>query len=175
LARRERIPDHTSVGRSSVVPYKPGEGPSERHYRRLSTNSRFEPIVRKWCERHGFELRITNNDHHWQIRKGSFLAEWWPSSAKLVLNKNWEEGVHCHDYKQALRVIAESSHRWIPEIEQPRVKQQDLTLGFADCRKKPVADEPDGCLPETMGSLFGIQFEIETSIKKPFGGGRTSL
>jgi hypothetical protein len=109
------------------------------------------------------------------MRKGPFLVEWWPSSAKLVLNKKWGEGVHCHDYKQALRVIEESSHRWLPEIEQPRFKQQHLTLSFTDCRKKPVADEPDGCLPETMESLFGVQFEIESSIKKHLGGGPTSL
>jgi len=109
------------------------------------------------------------------MRKDPFLAEWWPSSAKLVLNKKWEEGIHCHDYKQALMVIEESSRRCLPEIEHPGFKQHHLTLSVTDCRKKPVAEEPDGCLPETMGSLFGLQFEIETSIKKHLGEGRTSL
>ncbi len=29
------------------------------------------------------------------------LVEWWPSSAKLVLNKQWSKGIHCHDWQQA--------------------------------------------------------------------------
>jgi hypothetical protein len=109
------------------------------------------------------------------MRKGPFLAEWWPSSAKLVLDKKWGEGIHCHDYKQALTVIEESSRRCLREIGQPGFKLQHLTLSFTDCRKKPVADEPDGCLPETLGSLFGVQFEIETSVKKHLGESQTSL
>jgi hypothetical protein len=36
----------------------------------------------------GTTLRITNEGHHWQIADGGFLAEWWPSSAKLVIGKN---------------------------------------------------------------------------------------
>jgi hypothetical protein len=50
-------------------------------------------------------LRITNEGHHWRIADGGFLAEWWPSSAKLVIGKKWHDGIHCHDYKQALKVI----------------------------------------------------------------------
>ncbi len=38
-------------------------------------------------------------------RTGGFLTEWWPSSAKLVIGKKWHDGIHCHDYKQALKVI----------------------------------------------------------------------
>ena len=36
-------------------------------------------------------------------RTGGFLTEWWPSSAKLVIGKKWHDGIHCHDYKQALK------------------------------------------------------------------------
>jgi len=53
----------------------------------------------------GVVLRITNEGHHWQLTKENFLAEWWPSSAKLVINKQWSRGRHCHDFRQALEMI----------------------------------------------------------------------
>ncbi len=111
MTQRERIPDASKAGRSSVVPYKVGEGARRRHYRRLHANLGYETAVQKWCAEHGFAMRITNEGHHWQLRKGQFVAEWWPSSAKLVLNKAWQRGIHCHDYKQALRAIADAYER----------------------------------------------------------------
>ena len=78
--------------------------------RRLSANLEQEANVRRWCEQRGLTLRITNEGHHWQITDGGFLAEWWPSSAKLVIGKKWHDGIHCHDEKQALKVI-EDFHR----------------------------------------------------------------
>ena len=66
-------------------------------------------------------MRITNEGHHWQITGGSLLAEWWPSSAKLVIGKKWHDGIHCHDYKQALKII-EDSYKAAAFIGSARVK-----------------------------------------------------
>jgi hypothetical protein len=82
-----------------------GDGRLIRHARRLNVNLQQEVHVRRWCEKRGLTLRITNGGHHWQITDGRFLAEWWPSSAKLVTGKCWQDGIHCHDYKQVLKVI----------------------------------------------------------------------
>jgi hypothetical protein len=32
----------------------------------------------------------------WQ--KGGFVAEWWPSSAKLVFNRNYDRSFDAHDW-----------------------------------------------------------------------------
>jgi len=77
----------------------------ERHTRRLHSNLRYQAEVSEWCRARGFALRITNEGHHWQLTKDKFVAEWWPSSAKLVINKRWSEGCHCHDFRQALELI----------------------------------------------------------------------
>ncbi len=77
----------------------------ERHTRRLHGNLRYEAEVRGWCRARGLELRISNEGHHWQLTQDKFVAEWWPSSAKLVFNKRWDQGCHCHDYRQALELI----------------------------------------------------------------------
>jgi hypothetical protein len=110
MSRKRSIPDSVSAGKSCIVPYHPGEDFRMRHARRLSANREQEANVRRWCEQRGLTLRITNEGHHWQITDGGFLAEWWPSSAKLVIGKKWHDGIHCHDYKQALKVI-EDFHR----------------------------------------------------------------
>jgi hypothetical protein len=108
VSRKRSIPDNRSAGRSRIVPYRRGEDFRTRHSRRLRTNLEQEADVRRWCEERGLTLRITNGGHHWQITNGVFLAEWWPSSAKLVIGKRWHAGIHCHDYRQALRVIEDS-------------------------------------------------------------------
>jgi hypothetical protein len=105
MSRKRSIPDRVSAGRSRIVPYRQGENSRSRHARRLSANLAEEANVRRWCEQRGLTLRITNEGHHWQITDGHFLAEWWPSSAKLVIGKRWHHGIHCHDYKQVLKVI----------------------------------------------------------------------
>ena len=105
MSRKGSIPDRVSAGRSRIVPYYGGEDFTTRHARRLSANLEQEADVRRRCEQRGLTLRVTNEGHHWQITDGCFLAEWWPSSATLVIGKKWHNGIHCHDYKQALKVI----------------------------------------------------------------------
>src|SRR5215813_9313209 len=108
MGRKRSIPDSKRAGRSRIVPFYRGEDFRTRHARRLATNLHQEADVRQWCDQRGLRLRITNEGHHWQITDGAFLAEWWPSSAKLVINRRWHDGIHCHDYQQALKIIGES-------------------------------------------------------------------
>ena len=175
MARKRGIPDRTSAGRSSVVPYKRGENGSDRHSRRLNTNSRYETAVRQWCVEHGFEVCITNHHHHWQMRKGTFLAEWWPSSAKLVCNKKWREGIHCHDYQQALKVIERSYGNSLRDPEPLGSTQQPLPLGFTDDHEMPVTDEVDDSLAGAARYLCEIQFEVEDAIREPLKKNQPSL
>ena len=110
MSRKRSIPDRISAGGSRIVPYYRAEDFRSRHSRRLTANLEQEAKVRRWCQQRGLTLRITNEGHHWQITDGGFVAEWWPSSAKLVIGKRWQDGIHCHDYKQALKII-ENSYR----------------------------------------------------------------
>jgi hypothetical protein len=110
MRRKRSIPDTVSAGRSRTVPYVlPRRGlqnaPCASSKRKSGTGVQRS----RWCGQRRVTLRITNEGHHWQITDGSFLAEW-PSSAKLVMDKKWHDEIHCHDYKQALKVI-EDFHR----------------------------------------------------------------
>lgn len=56
-------------------------------------------------------LKLCQGDggDHWQI----YFApgdqwDWWPTSAKLVHNQRWKEGVHCHTWQQVWRWIRDA-------------------------------------------------------------------
>lgn len=68
-------------------------------------------------------MTLHNNGHHWVFDCGlvgnpggpcrdRLLIEWWPSSAKLVIRKNWNGGIHVHDWKQAQEQIEKAIARF---------------------------------------------------------------
>lgn len=51
-----------------------------------------QPVVdqiRNNCNKHGYQLIITNHGEHWQFRHKNLLVEWWPSTNRLVRDKNY--------------------------------------------------------------------------------------
>lgn len=100
-----RYKDRSFIGKSELVPYQVGESASERHARRLTVNLHWRHDLRQWAEVSGFVVTIKNNGHHWILIKPTIRIEWWPSSAKLVFNQQWDRGVHCHDWTQLKRAI----------------------------------------------------------------------
>jgi hypothetical protein len=104
---RQRKLDRRRVGRSALVPFVPGEDPMMRHARRLKANLEAEPTVRAWAAEMGWVLKVHNSGQHWIFKKSKRFVEWWPSSAKLVVDKSWDEGIHCHDYLQVKKIIME--------------------------------------------------------------------
>lgn len=100
--------DKFSFGPSKHIGLVAGEEPSKRHARRLELNLRRTYALKIWCEQNGIIFEIKNDGHHWifKMKDNPMVVEWWPSSAKLVINKEWENGVHVHDWEQASRVVA---------------------------------------------------------------------
>ena len=97
--------DKRKVGRSKVVPFIPGEPKTARHARRLEISLLHLDAVKAWCDNHRVKLTVSNERHHWKFTIDGRVAEWWPSSAKLVLEKQYNRGIHCHDFRQLLDVL----------------------------------------------------------------------
>lgn len=110
MARR-RFGDASRVGRSKVCGYVVGESAADRHARRLATALANDAGLKAWLEKNGWSLAISNEGHHWRMVKGGTVVEWWPSSAKCVVNQNWRGGVHCHDGSQVVVVLERLSNR----------------------------------------------------------------
>lgn len=112
-SRRKHSDTRRASGRSKIRPVE-GESWKERHDRRLRHNLRLLTQVFKWASDHSIAFQVNNNGHHWIFRSFERIAEWWPSSAKLVFDKNWEDGIHTHDFTQ---LKAEIEREWFGEGE----------------------------------------------------------
>lgn len=90
-------------------PPRPALAPDDykrrRRARRIDRTARAEPQVRAWAEQHGCSLRVLNDGHHWLLEKPGFIAEWWPSSAKLVLNRDYDHDYHAPHWTDAAAVL----------------------------------------------------------------------
>lgn len=104
-----RYSDVKSVGRSKVVEYDPSENWKDRHQRRLETNLNNKDAVKDFCIQNQIFFSIKNNGHHWIFESKKFgRIEWFPSSAKYVMNQKWSRGIHVHDFEQVIHQLKKS-------------------------------------------------------------------
>ena len=101
--------DIKDLGTSETCPFKRGESSKDRHARRLKTNTEKDLEVMGWAASKGFTVSIKNNNHHWKLISGDKIIDWWPSSAKLIFNQQWNKGMHCHDTEKLIQAI---ENRW---------------------------------------------------------------
>jgi len=87
------MPDETAAGSAGAPGGRghPGLTPKDfqraRRDRRLGRTVDLQTEVTAWATQRGFTLRVLNDGHHWLLQKPGLVAEWWPSSAKLVLKR----------------------------------------------------------------------------------------
>lgn len=144
-----RFKDRKTVGRSEIVPFIPGESARRRHKRRLKTNrEQFEDVAKEWCAARDITLMVANRGHHWKFAKDRMVVEWWPSSAKFVFDKQYNKGVHVHDWTQAKVLIAgywncaEDRHGNVDEGEVSLLPMAvDPEVARAPARPKLTASE----------------------------------
>jgi hypothetical protein len=87
---------------------EPGEYKRRRRERRMERTLHSEAVVRGWAEQHGFTLRVLNNGHHWILEKPGIFAEWWPSSAKLALNRDYLRTLHTPHWSDVVMALESS-------------------------------------------------------------------
>jgi hypothetical protein len=103
--KKRRYPDVRKAGRSLIIPYDRDETPRQRHKRRFLRNLENWPLLQDWACEHGFDLLIKNHSQHWILKRGKIVAEWWPQTAKLVLDCSYREGIHTHDWAQVCALL----------------------------------------------------------------------
>lgn len=98
--------DNLKPKTKAVCKYRKGESGRARHKRRLQFNvSEFLDEAIAWSDERGIVLSVSNEAHHWRFSRGKTLVEWWPSSAKCVVNLQWNNGIHVHDWIQLQEVL----------------------------------------------------------------------
>jgi hypothetical protein len=103
--RRKSYPDVHEAGDSQIINCEPG-GTSQAlgRYRHLK-NLENAPQLRDWASKHGFEFFMKNHDEHWILKGANVTAEWWPRTAKLVLNYSYLNGIQTHDWMQSCTIL----------------------------------------------------------------------
>lgn len=102
---RKRFSDKQKVGPSNIVPFIPGEDPGVRHERRKKVALNTEESFKSWCQNNRIDLKVSNEGHHWRFLFNTKLIEWWPATAKLVIQRKYRNGIHVHDCEQVKRIL----------------------------------------------------------------------
>ncbi len=83
----------------------PDEYKRRRRGRRMDRSLALEDQARAWAERYGCSLRVLNDRHHWLFQKRGFMAEWWPSSAKLAINRDYLRSHHAPHWGEVVAAL----------------------------------------------------------------------
>jgi hypothetical protein len=120
-------PDKHDGGRSDEVPFVPGESAKERHQRRFEFAVDNRGEMRKFCMEHEIEFKMANNREHWIFIKGTQVVEWWPRTAKLVINKKWEDGIHTHSPGMVKHILIDTFKLVrVSPVEKFKKKESEL-------------------------------------------------
>jgi hypothetical protein len=144
--KHKRKPDIASVGRSEHVPFIEGEAGKERHERRRGHALSNRDDVREWCQERSIKFTVTNEGHHWRFVRRGTSCDWWPSTAKFVVGKQYNRGLHVHDFEQLLgqliRIFGDK-----PPMNNPNTwmnRLEEMLPEIQECLQKP--DEWDSLI-----------------------------
>jgi hypothetical protein len=118
----------------------PEEYKKQRRERRMERTSSLEEQARVWAEGHGCSLRVLNDGHHWLFQKPGFMAEWWPSSARLAVNRDYGSDIHAPHWADVVTVLEQrlsASPPWGPGVS---LAENQAATGGRACGEKPMND-----------------------------------
>jgi hypothetical protein len=118
----------------------PEEYKKQRRERRMERTSHLEDQVRVWDERHGCSLRVLNDGHHWLFQKPGFIAEWWPSSAKLAVNRDNGSDIHAPHRAEVVTVLEQRLAAASPSGPGVSFVANQAATGGGACGGKPMND-----------------------------------
>lgn len=86
-----------------------------------------EQSIREWATGAGLALSVRNGGEHWIFERPGFLAEYWPSTRRLVINKRWKKAAFPADAAELRRLIEKRLPR--PARREPAYASRLRELG----------------------------------------------
>ncbi len=106
MSKRRKFRDRRSASTTPQSVRAHGLSWRQRHAKRLAFNvENYKDSAIIWSAERGVLLTITNGNHHWKFERDGLIVEWWPSSAKCVIGKQWRNGIHTHDWTQLVVIL----------------------------------------------------------------------
>jgi hypothetical protein len=106
--------------------------------RRMERTSRFEEQVRIWTQGHGCSLRVLNDGHHWLFQKPGSVTEWWPSSARLAVNRDYGSDIHAPHWADVVTVLEQRLAAALPRGPGVSLVANQAATGGRACGEKPM-------------------------------------
>lgn len=70
-----------------------------------------EMFAREWAAGAGVRLEVFNFGEHWRFEHPRITAEWWPSSGRLVIDRQWRKATTGRKLRAVLEAIARKLER----------------------------------------------------------------
>lgn len=106
MARRKRKRDRFKINAKQGQKFGPNDSFRERHKKRKQEANRLHLSAGLAFLHLGAWLKVSNDGHHWSIVKpGGLNWQWWPSTAKLVIDEDWNSGIHIHTWQDIFRLL----------------------------------------------------------------------
>ena len=106
----------------------------------MERTSRLEEQARVWAAGQGCSLRVLNDGHHWLFQKPGFMAEWWPSSARLAVNRDYGSDIHAPDWADVVTVLDQRLGVALPSGPGVSLVANQAATGGRACGEKPMND-----------------------------------
>ncbi len=103
---------------------------------------------------YGMTLRILNKREHWQFTRASLLVEWWPSSSRVAVNKNWKRRLFAHDAEAMRKLLAKAQSmagEKVPSQCAPKQKRQKGSISSRRDLEPNYSRKCDNC--ENVGAI----------------------
>lgn len=79
----------------------------DRRQKRMNRCLTDSKLFAAFCVAEGYELKIKNEGHHWIIKTKNHVIEWYPSSAKYILDRDYKNIKHIWKVDQLVKKITE--------------------------------------------------------------------
>ena len=88
--------------KADIYSFVKGESAADRHRRRLEVNKKNLDRLKVFCANKRYSMELCDSGTHWRIEKNGVEIDWFPSTAKFVVNQQWRHGIHVHDISQVI-------------------------------------------------------------------------
>lgn len=101
MVRKRKI----TIKSNNVHSFRKKEHYRKRHRRRWKTAVENITLMEAWCNRVGIDLKITDEGKNWKFSYDGKVAEWNPSSANLMFDRDNQTSLHVYDHLMVAKIL----------------------------------------------------------------------
>lgn len=105
MVQRRKKDKTKSAIRTKECQFDHQEKSEDRHQRRLKLAIKHSDRLKGYCNHKGYELKISQEGKHFVINRKRLHIDWYPYSAKMIVNYQNGDGIHVHEVSQIISYL----------------------------------------------------------------------